>query len=425
MKRLTHSLCLLLLAVALQGCVAYRFVGHGTEGIDDFKTFPTDTIHPAAEPFRFAKVESVLLDTMRLKVERCEEPLTLRQMIDTLDSRNASAGIVVVQNDTIRFEHYRGMVGPDSHTTIFSVTKSVTSLLVGMAIDKGFISSVEDAVTRYLPELAERDPMFGQLTIENLLDMRTGLAFSENYSANPLSGMARLHYGRHIEGQIRSQHFKKAPDTEFEYNSMATAIVGAVLERATGRRYADLLEEWVWKPLGMERYALMNLDDYQHRFAKAYGGLSTTPRDMARFGRLYLNGGEWEGVQLVDKKWVERSLSAERATRNGWYTNSWRTVPAVVYIDGERNFEDPTRLADLMVEAHEKYHIPIELMRAVPNDDGSWSIRAATDCFYAYGLHGQVVFIDPAKRIIAVYMGNDRVDNFPTLFYRMAERMKK
>lgn len=422
MQRKMHKVLVgLLLAVVMQSCIAYRFVGHGAEGIDDFETFPTDTIHASEEPFRFVKGECPMLDTLRLKVARLEEPLTLRQMIDTLDSKDSSAGMVIVRNDTILFEHYRGMVAPDKHTTIFSVTKSVTSLLVGMAIDKGYIRSVEDVVTEYLPELKKGAPEFQRLTIENLLDMRTGLAFSENYDSNPLSGMARLHYGRDIQRQIRQQKFKEEPDTKFEYNSMSTAIVGAVLERATGRRYAELLEEWVWKPLGMERYALMNLDDKEHRFAKAYGGLSSNPRDMARFGRLYLNRGMWEGQRIVSESWIDRSFSKARATENGWYSNSWRTVPMRVNDKGVTKFEDPSGLSDVMVRASEELDTPVIYMRAEQNEDESWSVRIASDCFFAYGLHGQVVFVDPEKRVIAVYLGNDRLDYFPTLFYRLVQ----
>ena len=418
-NRCYSLLCAVGVLLLMHSCIAWRFIGHGAEGIDDFKTFPTDTIHAPATPFAFAKAEHSVLDTLRLAVACCKTPLTLRQMIDTLDSKTPSAGMVVVRNDTILFEHYRGMVAPDSHTTIFSVTKSVTSLLVGMAIDKGYIRSVEDVVTDYLPELKTEAPEFGRLTIENLLDMRTGLAFNENYSSNPLSGMARLHYGRDIQRQIRRQRFKAEPDTEFEYNSMSTAIVGAVLERATGKRYAELLEEWVWQPLGMERYALMNLDDKEHRFAKAYGGLSSNPRDMARFGRLYLHGGEWEGQQLVSKAWVDRSFSADRAATNGWYSNSWRTVPGRLSKDGKNKFGDPSELPAVMLVAHEEGY-PLEHMKAVQNEDKTWSVRVATKCFYAYGLHGQVIFVDPEKRVIAVYLGNDRVDYFPTLFYKMS-----
>lgn len=413
----------LLLAVMANSssCIAWRLIGHGTEGIDDFETFPTDTVQGSDEPFRFAKAESPLLDTLRVG-HYLKEPITLRQMIDTLDGCNPSAGMVVMRNDTILFEHYRGAVGPDQHGTIFSISKSITSLLVGMAIDRGLIRSVGDPVTKYLPELKHKAPEFARLTVENLLDMRTGLAFKENYAANPFSGMARLHYGRNIMGQICKQRFKEEPDTRFEYNSMSTAILGAVLERATGRRYADLLEEWIWQPLGMERYALVNLDDKEHRMAKAYGGISTNPRDLARWGRLYLQRGVWEGKRLVSEAWIERSLSADRAAANGNYTNSFRPVMATYNIKGKKSFT-AEELSDAMLHAHTQGGYRFEQMVPTRNEDGTWRLRIATERFYALGVFGQVVFIDPAKQIVAVYLGEDRCDEMASVFYRMAENL--
>ncbi len=411
----------LIVATNLASCVAWRFIGHGTEGIDDFKTFPTDTVHPAGEPFRFVKAEHSMLDTLRLGHYN-KTPLTLRQMIDTLSGRNPSAGALVMRNDTILFEHYRGAVGPEKHGTIFSISKSITSLLVGMAIDRGMIGHVKDPVTKYLPELQGKAPEFDRLTVENLLDMRTGLAFKENYAPNPFSGMARLHYGRNIMGQIRRQRFNEEPDTRFEYNSMSTAILGAVLERATGRRYADLLSEWVWQPLGMERYALVNLDDKEHRMAKAYGGISTNPRDLARWGRLYLKGGLWEGKRLVAEEWIDRSLSAKRAVANGNYTNSFRPV-MLTYNDAGKKAFAVEELPDVMLHAHEQYGFAFEEMVPTRNDDGTWRLRIASRCFYALGVFGQVVFIDPAKQIVAVYLGEDRCDEMASVFYRMTENL--
>lgn len=405
--------------LAMQSCIAWRFLGHGAEGIDDFETFPTDTVYPAAgEPFRFVKAESSVLDTLHLPV-RDHYAMTLREMIDTLAAKS-SAGMIVVRRDTILFEHYRGEVGPDRHSTIFSISKSITSLLVGMAIDKGYIGSVDDPVTTYLPELQDRASAFKQLTIAHLLDMRSGLAFSENYSPNPFSAMARLHYGRNIMGQIRRQQFKEEPGKRFEYSSMATAILGAVLERATGSRYADLLTEWIWQPLGMERYALVNLDDKEHRMAKAYGGISTNPRDLARWGRLYLRGGDWEGRQLISKEWIDRSLSADRAAKNGYYTNSWRSV-SVRIVDGENKHFSTDELADQMLKAHHHYNFPIDRMVAQQQADKSWTLHLATERYFALGVFGQVVFVDPEKQIVAVYLGNDRVDDFQQVFYRMAD----
>ena len=418
-RRLIHRLILIVgVAVISSSCIAWRFIGHGTEGIDDYKTFPTDTVSRGdQEPFRFAKADGSVLDTLHLAVFN-KTPMTLRQMIDTLGSKS-SAGMIVVRRDTILFEHYRGEVGPDRHSTIFSISKSITSLLVGMAIDKGYIASVEDPVTKYLPELQGRAPEFERLTIEDLLDMRSGLSFQENYSPNPFSGMARLHYGRNIMGQIRRQTFKEEPGTRFEYSSMATAILGAVLERATERRYADLLSEWIWQPLGMERYALVNLDDKKHRMAKAYGGISTNPRDLARWGRLYLRNGDWEGQQLVSEEWIARSLSSQRAAKNGFYTNSWRSVSNRA-VDGEQKSCTTEELSAKMLQIHQTLGVPIDRIVATQNQDRTWTLRIATEHFFALGVFGQVVFVDPEKQIVAVYLGNDRVDNFPAVFQQMA-----
>ncbi len=405
--------------LAMQSCIAWRFLGHGAEGIDDFETFPTDTVAATTgAPFRFCKAESSVLDTLHLPV-RNQCAMTLREMIDTLNTKS-SAGMIVVRRDTILFEHYRGEVGPDRHSTIFSISKSITSLLVGMAIDKGYIGSVDDPVTTYLPELQDRAPEFQQLTIAHLLDMRSGLAFRENYSPTPFSAMARLHYGRNIMGQIRRQQFKVEPGKRFEYSSMATAILGAVLERATGSRYADLLAEWIWQPLGMERYALVNLDDKEHRMAKAYGGISTNPRDLARWGRLYLRGGDWEGKQLISKAWIDRSLSADRAAKNGYYTNSWRSVNVRI-VDGENNHFRTEELAEQMLKAHRENNLPIDRMVAQQQADKTWTLHLATERYYALGVFGQVVFVDPQKQIVAVYLGNDRVDDFQKVFYKMAD----
>lgn len=402
---------LLLAAVLLaqSSCIAYRFIGHGAEGIDDYETFPTDTVRAAGEPFRLAKAPLPLLDTLRLRTWR--GPMTLAETIDTLAMfRRASGGIVVLRNDTILFERYHGAITAESHSTIFSISKSLTSLLVGIALDRGHIRSVDDPVTRYLPELKRRDPRFERLTVAHLLDMRTGLKFDENYSADPFSQMARLHYGRHIRGQIRRLKFCDEPGERFHYNSMATALLGVLLEEATGRRYADLLTEWVWQPLGMERDALVNLDDLRHRTAKAYGGISTNCRDLARFGRLYLHGGTWEGRRIVDPAWVARSLSPERAARNSYYTNSWRSVGF-----GLGGYEDLGDAVARVVQAG----YPYERLRIV-REEGEWRISYMTDRFYALGVGGQVVYLCPSKNVVAVFLGDNRVCEYRYLFDELA-----
>ncbi len=407
-----RALLLLVVSLCCTSCIAWRFIGHGAEGIDDYETFPTDTVHRGTDrSFRFVEEHLPMLDTLRLPTHAGREPMTLAETIDALaSSKRASGGLVVVRNDTILFERYCGAIRRESHSTIFSISKSITSLLVGIALDKGVIRSVDDPVTDYLPELKKRDPHFARLTVAHLLDMRSGIRFEENYGANPFSRMARLHYGRNIPRQLRRLKFDAEPGAHFRYSSMATALLGVLLERAAGRPYADLLSEWVWQPLGMERDALVNLDDRHHRTPKAYGGISTNCRDLARFGRLYVHDGVWEGRRIVDSAWVARSLSPERAARNDYYTNSWRSVGW-----GLGRYDDPNEVMTRIVAAG---YDPARLRTVY--EGGEWRISAMSDRFYALGVGGQVVYLCPEKKIVAVFLGDNRVCEYQFLFDDLA-----
>ncbi len=211
-----------------------------------------------------------------------------------------------IRNDSILFERYYRGYDRKRVSTIFSVSKSITSLLVGLAVDDGSISSVRDPITRYIPELKGRDQKFEQLTLENLLNMRTGLKFKESY-LNPFGQMARHYYGGNQLGKIKKLKFESEPGIKFEYQSVSTALLGIAVEKSTGMQLAKYLEEKIWIPLGMEYGASWSLDDSKHRVAKAYGGLNTTALDLAKIGRLYLRHGNWEGKQIVSEDWVDKS----------------------------------------------------------------------------------------------------------------------
>ena len=116
---------------------------------------------------------------------------------------------IIIKNDTILYEHYHGGWNKESQSTVFSITKTITSLLCGVALKEGYIRSVTDKVTDYIPELKKEDSMFEKLTIEHLLDMTAGLKFDESYSWNPFSQMAKLHYGKNTLKTIRCQQKRK------------------------------------------------------------------------------------------------------------------------------------------------------------------------------------------------------------------------
>lgn len=252
-------------------------------------------------------------------------------------------------------EQYYGDFSSDTLSNIFSITKAVTALLCGIAIGEGYVA-ISDPVTRYIPELEEADPLFRQLTVEHLLDMSTGLDFKEDYGWNPFSKMARLYYGKDVMECIRKLRFKDKPGASHYYKSMATAILGVVLERAIEKSLAKYLEEKVWKPLDMESDAYFSLDDGKHRHAKVYGGLVSNARDIAKIGRLYLNNGVYNGRKIVSREWIERSVHS--SLQNEAYSLGWNNI--ITRIDGK----------DIV-----------------------------TPRFFAIGPYGQVLFCDPGQNL--------------------------
>lgn len=362
-----------LAALSFPSCIAYRAIRYGNAGIDDYRTFPQDTIRKGAQRFRFAELPEEERTLEQVRAFRAYGELrTIREAL-ACEQKRLSCGILLIRNDTILLECYQGAIQREAVSTIFSISKSLTALLCGIAVDEGYIRSVHDPVTDYLPELRDADPHFAQLTIEQLLDMRAGLKFNENYRFNPFSGMARLHYGRNMLRMMRHLKFSEEPGTSFRYCSMVTAILGLVIERATGRSYADYMSEKVWQPLGMEHDALMSVNAVRKRYPRAYGGISATARDLAKTARLYLQHGCFEGRQVVDAAWIDTTLSAERAhantgSRQRGYSYSWwhNRKPAAGETENELN----------------------------------------EGFFQMVGMLGQVVSIDPEQNMILVVLTN-------------------
>ena len=289
--------------------------------------------------------------------------------------------LLIVRNDTILLEQYFGNFSKLSPSNIFSISKAVTALLCGIAVDEGYIS-IADPITKFIPELDNADPLFEELTIEHLLDMRTGLDFQESYSWNPFSKMARLYYGKDVVNQFKNLHFKSKPGIAHYYNSMATALLGVAIERAVGMPYASYLQEKVWKPLDMETDALISLDDSKHRQAKAYGGLVSNVRDVAKIGRLYINGGVYANKRIVSQEWIDRSTHS--SLDNDAYSFGWNNI----------------------------------ISRADGKD-------IVTPRFFAIGLFGQVLFCDPIQNLIFVTLGEKKGCEYHLLFDDFCNLMSK
>ncbi len=407
--------------MALASCVMYKGLKYGNATVDDHAIFEQDVVRKGDTTFTFAELPKSdrVLDTMKIDFHSHRDSIYHMSIAEAMERIGKPAAALIIKNDTIVYEHYHGGWNRDTQSCIFSVTKTITSMLCGVALKEGHIKSLSDPVTDYIPELKKEDPLFDSLRIEHLLDMTAGLKFNENYTWNPFSKMARLYVGNDAMKVVRGMKFSHTPGERCHYDSMTTQILGIVIERATGRPYAQYLSEKVWQPLGMEQDALMGLDSKKHRVAKSYGGLTTNVRDLAKVGRLYLNVGNWDGQQIIDTAFVARSLSTHVSGKKNKNTYSYSWYWGVT---SDRTFSSPD---SLKAYYHEPANLPEGAKYCGWRNHGKGKAKAILHQggYWAYGLYGQLLYVNPKRNIIAVFLGADRIEDFQKVVERIMDTL--
>ncbi len=238
---------------------------------------------------------------------------------------NNTAGLIVVQDGRVRLERYaRGFSRTDRYTS-FSVAKSLTSTLVGAAVQDGFIKSVDDPVTRYIPELA--GSAYDGVTVRQVLTMTSGVKWNEDYT-DPKSDVAQM-YAKPVPAGVdptvaylRTLPREAAPGAKWVYKTGETNLIGVLVTKATGKSLTDYAEEKIWRPYGMERDLFWMVD----QSGQNIGGccLSASLRDYARIGQFVLDGGK--GV--VPATWFADATRAQAQVGDGrgygyqWWTNA-------------------------------------------------------------------------------------------------------
>ncbi|HTN68097.1 MAG TPA: serine hydrolase [Dysgonamonadaceae bacterium] len=263
---------------------------------------PIKTVEKADKPFIFPQIENISLPADFV------HDGTTYNTLQYIDS-SYTQGFIFIQNDTIKYENYwRGQKENIQHIS-WSVAKSYISALFGIAMEEGFIKSVNQTVDEYLPEL--KGSGYDGVTIKDVLQMSSGIKFDETYS-NPLSDIQQFWLG-FVSGESQNEFAgslinERPAGTYNKYVSIDTHVLGMIIAKATGRSLTDYLQEKIWKPIGAEFDAYWIIDG--KGMEMALGGLNACLRDFAKLGRLYLNKGSWEGKQIVPKAWFEASTSS-------------------------------------------------------------------------------------------------------------------
>jgi CubicO group peptidase (beta-lactamase class C family) len=342
----------------------------GDASVLDYLVFGSRELNSSQHPFHFQRAAgdgrvAALLAAMeyapRKRVGDVERFLT----------RSATTSFLVIKDDVVIYENYFNGYNRDSIVTSFSTAKSFDSTLVGIAIDEGKIGGVRDPITKYLPELAMRDPRFAQITIQDLLLMSSGIRYNEDPPDH--DNDVTYHAADLRKAALQNTIIADAPGKHWLYNNYHPLLLGMVLERLTGRSVTAYLQEKLWEPLGMEYSGSWSINGGKDGLEKMESGINARAIDFAKFGRLMLNNGQWDGKQVVSETWVDQATQPQER-------------PDSYY--GDAPF--------FVSQGHYYKYFWWGDKRPGGKSD-----------FYAQGNKGQYIYVSPQKRVIIVRSGFD------------------
>jgi CubicO group peptidase (beta-lactamase class C family) len=266
--------------------------GHSTAYLEDYKKFDNQPIDIGTpQPWPNHKNYNSVKETKSL---------------DSINKTNGTIAYVIIKNDSIWFENYYDGFGENSKSNSFSMAKSYVSGLMGKAIQDGYIKSLDQPVSDFLPTFSEG--LAAKMTVGDLSSMCSGTNWDEAYYS-PLSITTRAYFDDDLEKVMLGLKVVDEPGKVYKYASGDTQLLAMVIEKATGKKMYSYLEESFWKPLGCENATLWQVDSEEHDLVKAYCCIASNAKDFARFGKLYKDHGEWNGKQILDSAFVIKSIT--------------------------------------------------------------------------------------------------------------------
>ena len=230
----------------------------------------------------------------------------LPKFVAEINNELETVAFMVIQNDSIQYERYWHGYSADSMSNSFSMAKSWVSTLIGVAIKDGIIKTINQPVCDFLPEFCLGDN--SKITIKHLLTMSSGLNWQEEYY-NPIGQTAEAYYGDDLKSLMFSLEPVERPGKIFKYHSSCTQLLCFVIEKATKKSINEYASEKLWGPMGAKHPALWNTDS-DGGDEKGFCCINSNARDFARLGRLYMNYGNWNGIQILDTSYIKNSTSA-------------------------------------------------------------------------------------------------------------------
>lgn len=365
MKSKVNIVLLLLFIVLASSCDVYNTMRFGAlPNQRSSSHFPKRKIENQSPIFKFIKPnKDYNLGNLIGLTNKSLNPANVA--LDSFVKLHNTVSFLIIRNDTILYEKYNGKYKDTSLVSSFSMVKPMLSTLIGIAVSEGKIKSIDNPITDYLSEFNDK-PGFDKITVKNLLQHTSGIKFTDQ-EFNIVSDNAEFYWGHDLRKEMSDLTIQSPPNTVFHYSSANTQLLALILERVTNKPISNYLEAKLWKPLGMEAPAYWSLDkEGENSMEKAFCCLQARAIDFAKFGRLYLKNGNWEGNQIVPKDWVKTATHSDPANNNRhFYNYNWGIGPL-------------------------KYN-----------------------SFYAVGLYGQYLYIYPEKNIQIVRFGDSSLSYNP------------
>ena len=332
--------------------------------ITNYKQFPSRNLKASPAPFTFTVDTAAQLTQLNKIIAANGASVKVENYLKA----SATVAFLVIKDDKIIVEKYYPNEGnvyqASSVATSFSMAKSVTSALLGIAIGEGKVKSVDEPITTYLTEL-RNGKGFEKITIKHLLNMTSGIKFDETFGIN--SDLGKLYTTPDILAQVKGLEVERAPGQLLNYQSINTQLLGIIIARATQLPLTQYLQDKIWTPLGMEYDASWSLDRVGG-IEKSMCCINARARDFAKFGRLYLKQGNWQGKQIVPAQWVATSITY-----------------------------DPANTYDYAYLYNYQWWFP------------KTSVTDSTTDFLANGVLEQYIYVSPTKNLIIVKLSNDKL----------------
>lgn len=270
-------------------------IGRTTAGLEDYIHFDVREIPKSDTPQPWALHQNY-------------NAVPPTETLNTLHQEHGTVAFLILKNDSIWHEQYFDGFNKSSKTNSFSVVKTIVAASLEKAIEEGYIKGFDQKAIDFLPWLT--GPYANEMTVGNLATMSSGLDWKEDYD-NLLTITPRTYITRDITGVMQTIPIVDQPGKKFIYQSGSTQLLSLVLTAATGETISDLVRRYFWNPLGAHADANWRLDSAEKGIEKAYCCFNSNARDYARFATLFKNGGMWNGEQLIDQDYVQKSVTPQ------------------------------------------------------------------------------------------------------------------